>query len=198
LHGGQGSSDWSSVTVVKYISASNGAARTRRAAGLATPRAWARTAMTEDWPPGAADRWRAILVSIEAGEKALARAKAAIAMRAGELSITLVAGIAAIGRIALPLVAINFAAATATAQAAAQCAMKNWAVGQQAIVARPAAAAALSAAGFAWAGSAFIAASVPGDRVKASQQWRQPEAARGTATGIAGGRATETAAPAGE
>ena len=45
----------------------------------------------------------------------LERAEAAIAVRAGELAVALIARIAAVGRIALPFVAVDFAAAAAAA-----------------------------------------------------------------------------------
>ena len=126
--------------------------------------------MAENRPPRSADRWRAIFVAVQAREEALARSQAAIAVRSGEFAVALIAGITAVGRIALPFVAVNLAAAAPAAQASAQAtraAAKQRAVGQQAVLAASAA----GTAAFARAGAAFIAAAIPGDGITAAHKF---------------------------
>src|SRR5436305_10684601 len=115
---------------------------------MAAPRAArAGTGVSKVWPPGSADRRGAIFVAVEASQQALARAQAAVAVRSGELAVALIAWIAAIGRVALPFVAVNLPAAAAAAQAPGEAALgtavrktaKQRAVGEQAVLAAAAA-----------------------------------------------------------
>ncbi len=102
-------------TFIVNIRAVRRATGASRAARRAAPRAGPGTAVPEDRPPGAAVRRRAISIAIEASQNPLERTEIAVAVRAGELTVALIARIAAIGRIAFPFIAIDFTAAAAAA-----------------------------------------------------------------------------------
>ena len=89
------------------------------AAHVAASRSGPRIAVPKNRPPRSAIRRRTIFVAVEASQNPLKWTEAAVAMRTGELAVALITRIAAIGRIALPFVAIDLAAAAAAAQAAA-------------------------------------------------------------------------------
>jgi hypothetical protein len=79
--------------------------------------AW--VAAAEDRLPRSTVRPRTIAIAVQRGEEPLAGTEAAVALLAGELTIALVARIAAIGRIADPFIDVDVAASTAATPAVA-------------------------------------------------------------------------------
>jgi hypothetical protein len=149
--------------------AADAAAAAARAGTTATEGAGApaTTAMAENRPPRPAIRRGAVLIAVEGGQYSLERATAAVAVRTGELTAALVAWIAAIGRIADPLVDVDIAASFAAAHAAAQ-PRKNSAMAEDA--ATLAAVAAVARARCARVRAAIIAAAIPNNRLGDARQ----------------------------